>query len=43
MSQNNQKPTFLKNIDMMVNDTIEKIGINPNFSKILKLVDLFIR
>ena len=31
-----KKPTFLQNVDMMVNDTIEKINIDSNISKILK-------
>ena len=30
------KPTFLQNVDMMVNDTIDKINIDSNISKILK-------
>ena len=29
-------PTFLENVDMMVNDTIEKVNIDSNISKILK-------
>ena len=36
MNQLNKKPTFLENVDMMVNDTIERINIDPNISKILK-------
>ena len=36
MLKNNKNPTFLENVEMMVNDTIEKIDINPNISKILK-------
>ena len=36
MYQKNKKPTFLENVDMMVNDTIEKINIDPNIAKILK-------
>ena len=32
----NNKPTFLENVDMMVNDTIKKINIDPNIAKILK-------
>ena len=35
MYQKNKKPTFLENVDMMVNDTIEKINIDPNIAKIL--------
>ena len=30
------KPTFLENVDMMVNDTIAKINIDSNIAKILK-------
>ena len=30
------KPTFLENVDMMVDDTIKKINIDPNIAKILK-------
>ena len=36
MIHQNEKPTFVQNVDMMVNDTIEKININPNIAKILK-------
>ena len=36
MLKNDRNPTFLENIEMMVNDTIEKIDIDPNISKILK-------
>jgi len=36
MSGTEKKPTFLENVDMMVNDTIEKINIDSNISKILK-------
>ena len=36
MNKIERKPTFLENVDMMVNDTIEKINIDPNISKILK-------
>ena len=36
MNETNRKPTFLENVDMMVNDTIEKINIDSNISKILK-------
>ena len=31
-----KKPTFLENVDMMVNDTITKINIDSNIAKILK-------
>jgi len=31
-----KKPTFLENVDMMVNDTITKINIDSNIVKILK-------
>ena len=36
MNETKRKPTFLENVDMMVNDTIEKINIDSNISKILK-------
>ena len=36
MDNLNKRPTFLENVDMMVNDTIERINIDPNISKILK-------
>ena len=36
MNQLNKKPTFLENVDMMVNETINHIKIDPNISKILK-------
>ena len=36
MNKDEKKPTFLENVDMMINDTIEKINIDPNISKILK-------
>ena len=36
MNEIKKKPTFLENVDMMVNDTIEKIKIDSNISKILK-------
>ena len=36
MLKNDRNPTFLENVEMMVNDTIEKIYIDPNISKILK-------
>ena len=32
----NKKLSFLENVDMMVNDTINKINIDSNISKILK-------
>ena len=37
MEKINRKPTFLENVDMMVNDTIKHINIDPNISKILKI------
>jgi len=36
MNKIETKPSFLENVDMMVNDTIEKINIDSNISKILK-------
>ena len=36
MNEIEKKPTFLDNVDMMVNDTIKKINIDSNISKILK-------
>ena len=36
MTKLNHKPTFLENVDMMVNDTIDCIKIDSNISKILK-------
>ena len=36
MIKNQKPPSFLENVDMMVNDTIAKIDIDPNISKILK-------
>ena len=36
MADLDKKPTFLENVDMMVNDTINHIKIDPNISKILK-------
>ena len=36
MKEIEKEPTFLENVDMMVNDTIEKINIDSNISKILK-------
>jgi glutamate dehydrogenase (NAD(P)+) len=36
MTKNNKKPTFLENVDMMVNDTIAKIHTDSNIAKILK-------
>ena len=35
MTDNEKKPTFLENVDMMVNDTITKINIDSNIAKIL--------
>ncbi len=37
MDQLNKKPTFLENVDMMLNDTINRINIDPNIAKILKV------
>ena len=36
MTDIEKKPTFLENVDMMVNDTITKINIDSNIVKILK-------
>ena len=36
MSQINKKPSFLENVGMMVDDTINHINIDPNIAKILK-------
>ena len=36
MADLDKKPTFLENVDMMVNDTIDRIKIDPNIAKILK-------
>ena len=36
MTEFDKKPTFLENVEMMVNDTIDWIKIDPNISKILK-------
>jgi|ETNmetMinimDraft_35_1059890.scaffolds.fasta_scaffold13971_2 glutamate dehydrogenase (NAD(P)+) len=36
MTELDKKPTFLENVEMMVNDTIDRIKIDPNISKILK-------
>ena len=36
MTELDKKPTFLENVEMMVNDTIDQIKIDPNISKILK-------
>jgi glutamate dehydrogenase (NAD(P)+) len=36
MTEFDKKPTFLENVEMMVNDTIDRIKIDPNISKILK-------
>jgi len=36
MSNLDKKPSFLENVDMMVNDTINHIDIDPNIAKILK-------
>jgi len=36
MTQLNKKPTFLENVYMRVNDTIDRIKIDPDISKILK-------
>ena len=36
MSFNNTKPSFLENVDMIINDTINCITIDPNIAKIIK-------
>ena len=36
MNKSDSKNTFLKNVDLMVNDTIDLIDIDPNIAKILK-------
>ena len=36
MTKLDKKPTFLENVEMMVNDTIDCIKIDSNISKILK-------
>ena len=36
MTKLDKKPTFLENVEMMINDTIDRIKIDPNISKILK-------
>ena len=36
MTKLDKKPTFLENVEMMVNDTIGCIKIDSNISKILK-------
>ncbi len=36
MSVNNTKPSFLENVDMIINDTINCINIDPNIAKIIK-------
>ena len=36
MADLDKKPTFLENVDMMVNDTIDRIKIDSNIAKILK-------
>ncbi len=36
MTELDKKPTFLENVEMMVNDTIDRIKIDPDISKILK-------
>ena len=36
MSFNNTKPSFLENVDMIINDTINCINIDPNIAKIIK-------
>ena len=40
MTEFDKKPTFLENVEMMVNDTMDRIKIDPNISKILKHVVL---
>ena len=36
MNNKEKRPSFIDNIDMMVNDTIEKVNIDSNIAKILK-------
>ena len=36
MSINSTKPSFLENVDMIINDTINCINIDPNIAKIIK-------
>ena len=36
MNELDKKPTFLENVEMMVNDTIDCIKVDSNISKILK-------
>ena len=36
MAELDKKPTFLENVDMMINDTIDHIKIDSNIAKILK-------
>ena len=36
MDELDKKPTFLENVEMMVNDTIDCIKVDSNISKILK-------
>jgi len=36
MPKLDKKPSFLENVDMMVNDTLHHIDIDPNIAKILK-------
>ena len=36
MSELDKKPTFLENVDMMINDAIEHINIDQDISKILR-------
>ena len=36
MTELDKKPTFLENVEMMVKDTIDRIKIDPDISKILK-------
>ena len=37
MNRLDKKPTFLENVDMMVNQAIDRIDIDPNIAKILKI------
>ena len=37
MNKLDKKPTFLENVDMMINQAIDRIDIDPNIAKILKI------
>jgi glutamate dehydrogenase (NAD(P)+) len=36
MPKLDKKPSFLENVNMMVNDTLNHIDVDPNIAKILK-------